>query len=237
MDIELAVPLSISQIEAANWLHRQLSHWQVTDNALHALHALQERFPEFDIDATLLKVVAINQLYGTKVYAVVKMAQHIAEVMLKASSMDDAGLVEELAALSGMNHISFASKFAHFFIDMERLPIYDSYAVKMVAYHLGQQGLIQDAEHPYKAFIENLNRLKQYALLSCTTRELDHYLWLAGLYRVWQANQEQQMDKDTLKKSRRHINTEVAELFEASPIEAAMLLTDSNRLALGVLST
>jgi hypothetical protein len=120
---------------------------------------------------------------------------------------------------------------------VERFPIYDYYAVKMVAYHLGQQRLIQDEEHPYKAFIENLNRLKQYAQLSCTARELDHYLWLAGLYRVWQGNQEQRMDEDTSKKPRRHINTEIAELFEDRSIEAAALLPDSNHSALEVLST
>ena len=35
--MDIAVPLSISQIEAANRLHRQLPQWQVTDSALHAL--------------------------------------------------------------------------------------------------------------------------------------------------------------------------------------------------------
>jgi hypothetical protein len=236
METELVVPLSMSQIEAANKLHRQLSQWRVTDNALYAL---QDRFPGFDNDATLLKVVAINQLYGTKVFAVIQMAEHIKDVMPREGKIADVDFVEELAKLPKMErkYISFASKFAHFFMDVERFPIYDSYAVKMVAYHLGQQGLIKDAEHPYKAFIENLDRLKQYARLSCTTRELDHYLWLAGLYRVWQGNQEQQMDKDKLKKSKRHINTEVAELFKTRSIEATALLPDSNRSALGVLST
>jgi hypothetical protein len=41
MEMDLEVPLSMLQIEAANRLHRQLSHWQVTDSALHAL---QDRF-------------------------------------------------------------------------------------------------------------------------------------------------------------------------------------------------
>jgi hypothetical protein len=78
--MNLAIPLSISQVEAANRLHRQLPQWQVTD---HALHALQVRFPEFDAESTLLKVVAVNQLYDTNVYAVIRMAHHIAEVMPK----------------------------------------------------------------------------------------------------------------------------------------------------------
>jgi hypothetical protein len=33
--MDLAVPLYMSQIEAANKLHRQLPEWQVTDGVLH----------------------------------------------------------------------------------------------------------------------------------------------------------------------------------------------------------
>ena len=45
----LAVPLTMAQIEAANELHQGLPQWKNTDDALHALH---NRFPEFDIKAT-----------------------------------------------------------------------------------------------------------------------------------------------------------------------------------------
>lgn len=205
MEIGLAVPLSMSQIEAANRLHNKLLQWQITDQALHALHV---NLPGFDIEVTLLKVVAINQLYGTNVYAVIRMAQHVTEVMQVANRMEDADLVKELASLNGRKHRSFASKFAHFFINMERFPIYDSFAVKMVAYHLGGQGgEAGDSAHPYRTFVENIHRLKSYAGLSCTTKELDHYLWLAGLYREWLRNQDSQ------------INAEVAEMFKNQSVE------------------
>ena len=104
--------------------------------------------------------------------------------------MADVDFVKKLATLPNIKrkHISFASKFAHFFIDEERFPIYDSYAVKMVAYHLGEQGLVRDTDNPYKAFVANFHQLKQVAGLECTTRELDHYLWLAGMFRKWQKN-------------------------------------------------
>src|SRR5260221_13206141 len=184
-EIGLAVPLSMSQIETANRLYSKLLQWQVTDQALHALHV---NLPGFDIEATLLKVVAINQLYGTNVYAVVRMAQHVTEVMQDANRMEDADLVKELASLNSRKHLSFASKFAHFFIDMERFPIFDSYAAKMVAYHLGSHGQVRDSTHPYKAFVENIHSLKRFAGLSYTTRELDRYLWLAGLYQGWCRN-------------------------------------------------
>jgi hypothetical protein len=35
--------------------------------------------------------------------------------------------------------------------------------------------------------VANFHQLKQAAGLQCTTRELDHYLWLAGMYRKWKA--------------------------------------------------
>ena len=124
------------------------------------------------------------------------------------------GLVEELATLDTRKHCSFASKFARFFIDMERFPIYDSYAVKMVAYHLGMQGQIRDSAHPYRAFIENIHRLKSYAQLSCTTRELDHYFWLGGLYRAW------------LRNPRVLMNAEVKELFDLLSSETPAELAD-----------
>jgi hypothetical protein len=111
-------------------------------------------------------------------------------------------LQQLVAGWQGALHLSFASKFAHFFIDMERFPIYDSYAVKMVAYHLGRHGQDRKTEYPYKAFIEDLHRLRNNARLSCTARELDHYLWLAGLYQVWLR------DPDS------PINIEVKKLFE-----------------------
>ncbi len=206
IEMSLAVPLSIAQIEAANRLHGKLLQWQVTDRALHTL---QENLPGFDIEATLLKVVAVNQLYGTNVFAVVRMAQHVTEVMQNARGMKDVDLVEELASLTGRKHRSFASKFAHFFIDMERFPIYDSFAAKMVAYHLGSQSQVRDSKHPYRAFVENIHRLKRFAGLSCTTKELDHYLWLAGLCQEWCRNPASQ------------INAEVAEMFKTPSSEIA----------------
>jgi hypothetical protein len=54
---DLAVPLTMTQIEAANRLHGKLLQWQVTDRALYIL---QVNLPGFDIEATLLKVVAVN---------------------------------------------------------------------------------------------------------------------------------------------------------------------------------
>jgi hypothetical protein len=101
-------------------------------------------------------------------------------------------------------HTSFAAKFAHFFIDSERFPIMDSYAVWMVKYHLGWKNCLRDANRSYTAFVENLRRLREAAGLNVKSRELDRYLWLAGQYRQWRKNLKSQ------------INSELAALF-ASP--------------------
>lgn len=77
----------------------------------------------------------------------------------------------------------------------------------MVAHHLGQPGKNGDTEHPYTSFVANLDTLKQCANLSCTYRELDHYLWLAGMYLKWRA------------KPGVHLGSEVSSLFNSQTSE------------------
>lgn len=207
-----AVPLAIPQIEAAHDLHLRLEQWRITDTALQELHI---RFPGFDIEATLLKVVAVNQLYGTNVYAVDRMAKHIVEVMHTDMVSDDVKFVEILAALPALpakkqrNHISFASKFAHFFIDKERFPIFDSYAEDMVKFHLSKQEYVKDSKRPYSAFVQNLLLLRNQIQGSCTYEALDRYLWLAGLYHAYRT------------KANPKINREVEELFRSLSLDNA----------------
>ena len=105
-------------------------------------------------------------------------------------------------------HLSFASKFAHFFIDRERFPIMDKYAAEMVGLHLGRKDAVRDAKHPYVAFCQNLIVLRSLARLNCSTRELDHYLWIAGEHRAWFRN------------SKAQINVELRHLSEALPSAA-----------------
>ncbi|WP_126627913.1 hypothetical protein [Dictyobacter alpinus] len=208
METALAVPLLESQIDVANRLYQQLRQWKDTDQALEALHI---RFPGFDMDATLLKVVAVNQLYGTQLYTVVPMARHVTEVMRVADRREETELVEQIAAFSGPKHLSFASKFAHFFIHMERFPLYDSFARNMVAHHLGASpARAVGTTSLYKAFVEDVERLKQRAALSCSNKELDRYLWLAGLYLLWKRYTD---EKDDTKKKRLRMNAEVEALF------------------------
>jgi hypothetical protein len=208
------IPLFPSQLIAASHLYARLPQWHATNRALEALG---KRFPDFGTESALLKVAAVNQLYGTNVYAAVRMAEHVCTVMAaNGNTQADETLVERIAALPLVpgqsherKHISFASKFAHFFVDAEQFPIYDAYAVKMVEYHLGPNERVSDLEQPYSAFVQNLLALKQRDQITCTNQELDAYLWLAGLY--WEKRRS----------AKAQINTEVAQLFEAPPPDVA----------------
>lgn len=197
----LAVPLLASQVEAANNIHRRLQQWAAADGALQLL---TDRFPGFGREETLLKVAAINQLYGTNLFAVVRMAKHVTSLMASAPKKDPS-LVEQMSCLpivpgqqSQRRHVSFASKFSHFFVDRDRFPIYDSYATKTLARHLGRRLLLKNADHPYQTYVANFNLLREQSRLDCSTRELDVYLWLAGVYRKWRARPDAKINAEAL---------------------------------------
>jgi hypothetical protein len=187
----LAVPLRAEQIEAASRIHERLSQWRAADAALRSL---ADCFPAFEADACLLKCVTVNSLYGTNVYAILRMAAHVRNVMNNpARPTDDVVLVERLAELPAKdgethrNFISFASKFAHFFVSPQ-IPIYDSFAVKMLKYHLATRRGGWDKRRPFKSFANNLQRLRDESGLTVGVRQLDHYLWLAGQCRARDAS-------------------------------------------------
>lgn len=210
----LVVPLLRAQVEAAQRLHHRYDQWRTTDKALARL---AEHFPGFGPEETLLKVAAVNALYGTNVYAIGRMAEHVRSVMLDAGTgVADSELVECIAALpktegqrTDRTHYSFASKFAHFFVDPDRFPIYDYYAAAMVRYHLGRGGLVDDSRHPYRSFVANFRKLKTLAGFPMSTRDLDRYLWLAGQYREW------------IRRPTSAINTELRRTFETPTPEVA----------------
>jgi len=62
----LARPLGLAQIEAATRIYQGMRQWTTMDQALTELAV---RFPGWGPLDSLLKVVAINTLYGTNVWA------------------------------------------------------------------------------------------------------------------------------------------------------------------------
>lgn len=214
MTAEGGARLTPEQVEVAGALHRTLKQWRVTDEALRRLG---QAIPGFGPEEALLKVVAVNALYGTNVFALVRAAKHVHAVL---GSTDVAcvspQLVESLANIPTTSagrprrYVSFASKFAHFFISAERFPIYDSYAEQMLLHHLGRAAK-RDPVRPYVTFVENLDRLRSECGLRCSYRDLDRYLWLAGQYRAHA-------------RGKRELNAELLHLFEKPSTEQRVLL-------------
>jgi len=203
--------LSIEQILAACRLYdHHLTKWQGTDAALDRLRA---RVPELDAPSVLLKVAAVNTLYGTNLYAFQRMAEHIVEVLAAwGRSRYAPEIVERIANLPPNSadgkrrvHVSFAAKFAHFFLDAETFPILDRFARESLALHVGRPASRYAGRGAYGRFVEEFARLRTAAAWPGAGRELDRYLWLSGLLRVWRAN------------PKGPINAEVRALFENPP--------------------
>ena len=182
------VPVSQHFIRAACDLHATLVPWRRSDEALLAI---KTGVPGFSRAATLAKVAAVNALYYTNVFALVRVAEHFADV-LASSVGDKAGpeLVEALADVPRggterrkVRRLSLAAKFAHFFIDEDRFPIYDRYAVRIVAQHAGVS--VASLNGNYTSFTATFNTLAIGAGLVTQRRRLDRYLWIQGQYEEW----------------------------------------------------
>ena len=186
-ELHLRVPLNQGQIDAAGRLSEKLKGWKRLDAAVNLLATTMPGFSEEEV---LLKVAVINTLYSTRLFAPQRMAVHICKTLknrdLKSA---DAGLVTRLAKMPpapGKSQSwlhSFASKFAHRFIDPNRFPVFDKIAKRMIKHHLGRHATTGKKESLYQAFHENVQLLRQLADLDCSLSELDRYLWLAGAYR------------------------------------------------------
>lgn len=201
-----AVELSSRQIDAANRLFDRLEHWRAS---LRAAYALSSKMPGFTEEAAVIKIVTTKSLFGGGMHTVLAMANHVERVLAAADpAISPPDLVERLSEPPSpkgqprRRHHSFASKFAHYFIDPDRFPIYDQYTTRMVAYHLGPRNRVVDDEHRYREHVANFRRLRGLSGFKGRKRELDRYLWVSGQYRQWRD------------KPRTRINAELRDLFE-----------------------
>jgi hypothetical protein len=182
IELKQLAMLSKRQIEAADEFWKDEGGWASSE-----IVQLKEAFPKPQ-DAVRLKAIVLNTLYGTSIFAILRVADCV-ERVLKTNRSTGPDLVEELVAeiqkSTNRRHYSFAAKYAHFNINPD-LPILDSYAEWMVAKHLGQA----QSKNPkrYLKFTEDIKTLKQVAGLTCNCEQLDAYLWVAGQYWCWKAH-------------------------------------------------
>lgn len=182
MTSEPLVMVTASQITAANLLHDEhMPGWAATDRALMLL---AEAIPGFGQAEVTLKAAAVDRLYYTSHYRLLDAIGHIVEVMCQPPP-EPIRLVETIAQTQVANgvrwHWSFASKLCHWFVN-DNLPMYDAWAVRTISYHFGT---MRRSSTIYRDFAEHVYSLRVSSGLACSVRELDRYLWLAGMYRAW----------------------------------------------------
>jgi hypothetical protein len=174
------VPIRSEQLASATLIHdHHMPGWASTDRALALLAT---SVPGLDPDAVTLKAAAVDRLYYTKLFWLEAAVDNIMKVMADRPT-DSVEVIERIASLSVKGKTkrcwSFSSKFGHWFID-DALPIYDQWAIRAIGYHFDKNTWEPTT---YRDFAQHVYALKEASGLSCTTRELDRYLWLAGQYR------------------------------------------------------
>ncbi|MGI5818121.1 MAG: hypothetical protein ACOX9R_08485 [Armatimonadota bacterium] len=187
IEAQLLQSLSSDQIEAATRIHdHHMPGWAASDRALDRL---RESLPQFSEEDVLIKAATIDRLYYARHLRLIEAVERIVGVMADPPN-DPVALVEELAVVRDKDGVScywsFASKFAHFFIRPDAIPIYDGWAVHAIRHHFGR--LCWTGKTPYRAFADYVFALTELSGVSCSIRELDRYLWLSGMLRAWQSD-------------------------------------------------
>jgi len=153
-----------------------------------ALAQLCEQFPR-NIEAShiLLKILALNQLYSTRInyVDVVPLARHIARLgidsLLDHRSPRAVDLIFVCPPLP--KYYSFATKFCSLH-NPTAFPIYDHYVDECLWLYKKQDGFAmfhrQDL-YIYEKFVEIVTAFRNHYGLTCFTfRQIDKFLWQTG---------------------------------------------------------
>lgn len=158
-------------------------------------------FAASDFADTLARVTLLDALYATKLMARSRMAEHIASLGDLNRWASDNCLVETIARLPPKHRWShegvvvesdvagerekqrcfksFASKYAHIFVDDARFHILDDAAVRMIATHTSST-LTAARAWSYAEFNRRAEAVRIGSNLAAD-RSLDRYLWVTGM--------------------------------------------------------
>ncbi|MGH9590139.1 MAG: hypothetical protein ACRD25_07070 [Terracidiphilus sp.] len=200
----------------------------VTEKALAELLAA---YPANDnASHVLLKVVALNSLYTTRILAVLKLAGHIAgqgaafDVALAAGSRE---AVDAIARVSvgdtDLTFYSFATKYCNWH-QPNLYPIYDS-RVDRYLWTLKKQSLFQceafsqhDDLHSYPKFCLMMTAFReQFGLGSFTFKQIDKFLWSQD-EAIWTVAEEEV--REEVPPEETAIFEELPPIPEAAPVNA-----------------
>ncbi|HEC35173.1 MAG TPA: hypothetical protein ENI39_01405 [Anaerolineae bacterium] len=172
--------------EYSQWFERE--GYGATERAVTELF---QTFPHnVRLEAVLVKVAALNDLYNTNIYAVYDMARHIWELdmdsRLEQGSLD---LVEEIAIIvvggKRRRNYSFATKYCSFHVP-EVYPVYDGYVEEALWAYKKRDRFARfkrkDLWESYPQYVTVVKRFREYyGLGGFGLREIDRFLWLTGM--------------------------------------------------------
>ena len=140
------------------------------------------------LEDILIKVVLLDGLYNTNVFAIMDMALHIRNLAIDADLADaSVDLVDKIARLEirgkTRRHYSFATKYCSWHRPLE-YPIYDSLVEKLIWLYRDEYGFAEFSrpamqEYPrYKAILAAF--LLHFNLKGTSFKELDKFLWFTA---------------------------------------------------------
>lgn len=219
MEATLTVPNSDLVREACRQFDREND---VSEKALSELFAAYPA--NTNPSHILLKVVALNSLYSTRILAVLKLAHHIADLGANLDAALAAGSPEAIATIARAGHddsdlsfYSFATKYCNWHRP-NLYPIYDSRAEKYL-WALKRQGIFncealssRDDLHSYPQFCVVMTAFReQFGLGSFTFKQIDELLWSQGEV-IWALADEE---------ARVEVRLETGDFEEPPPIPEA----------------
>lgn len=152
-----------------------------------ALAQLRSAFPNnTDAAQVLLKVIALDKLYSTRIQNVdvVKLAQQITALNIDAAIANGSlEVVDQIWRCDGQRHyFSFASKYCSWH-NPEAYPIYDSFAEECLWQYRKRDKFHQyrRSGYNYAGLVQIVKAFQQYyGLTDVPFRQLDKFLWLWG---------------------------------------------------------
>ena len=189
--VEAVKPLDPEAVRAAVALAATLRQFTAVEKALRRLAAFDT---DWSVESLIIKVSALDSLYATNLYGAVRMAQWIHKNKAPHGEWT-IETVETIAALPSeaaekpvRRCLSFASKFAHFFADPRRFPLYDQYSFRRLLYHVKSRELRWETTPRYGAYVDAVKALLATSKVEVSLSHLDCYLWLAGQWLVVQGD-------------------------------------------------
>ena len=137
------------------------------------------------LEDVLLKVVLLNSLYNTNVFAVMDMALHIRHLHIDADlAIASTELVDRIARLSisgkVRRHYSFATKYCSWHRPAD-YPIYDNFVEKILLLYQRKYKFAEFSKpdlREYSRYKETLNAFRIYfGFEFISFKELDKFLW------------------------------------------------------------